>query len=408
MNSPFGHARSQTALWRSLLKSLVGRHSTPFYLFSIAPIQQALEELSQHFGHLPIRHWLSFKTQPLRPLVQWWQQRGLSVEVVSEFEFLAARAEGFAPERILINGPAKHHWLPRHGVRGLNVNFDSLNEAQALAPLAKKLDWTCGVRFLTREEFDPEKPEFATQFGLTPEEAIRAIRKLKHVGVRLETTHFHLRTNVASASIYERALREAAEICRAASFAPRYIDFGGGFPPPNVKTRGGQAVDRDFDLAEMTRVYEQALKLFPEARELWLENGRWMSARSGVLVVKILDLKDRSKIRSLICNGGRTMNALISNWETHDLFTIPQRRGPTALTAVHGPTCMAFDQLARCALPRGLRVGDHLVWMDAGAYHLPWETRFSHGLAAVLWHDGKSVKPVRPREEFAEWWGQWQ
>lgn len=408
MNSPFGHVASLTAFWRSLLKSLVGRHATPFYLFSITPIQHSLAELDRHFGHLPVRHWLSFKTQPLRPLVQWWQQRGLRIEVVSEFEFLAARAEGFAPERILINGPAKHHWLPRYGVRELNVNFDSPGEVQALAPLAKKLDWTCGLRFLTREEFDPEKPEFATQFGLTPDEAVRAIRKLKRSGVRLETTHFHLRTNVASSSIYERALRQVAEICHAASFTPRYLDFGGGFPPPNVKTRGGQAVDKDFALAEMARVYERALKLFPEARELWLENGRWMSARSGVLVVKILDFKDRPKVRSLICDGGRTMNALVSNWETHDLFTIPERRGATVLTAVHGPTCMAFDQLARCPLPRGLRAGDHLVWMDAGAYHLPWETRFSHGLATVLWHDGKSVRPVRPREEFTEWWGQWQ
>ena len=408
MSIPSAHSLHARQFWQPRLQLLIGKQQTPFYLFSIAPIQQALAELDRHFGHLPVRHWLSFKTQPLRPLVQWWRRQGRPVEVVSEFEFLAARAEGFAPERILVNGPAKHHWLPRHGVRGLNVNFDSLNEAQALTSLAKKLDWTCGVRFLTREEFDPEKPEFATQFGLTPDEAIRVIRKLKRAGVRLETAHFHLRTNVASPSIYERALREVAETCRAAGFAPRYIDCGGGFPPPIVETRGGRAVDKDFDLAGMARVYERALKLFHEARELWLENGRWISARSGVLVVKILDLKDRPKVRSLICDGGRTMNALISNWETHDLFTIPERRGPTVLTAVHGPTCMAFDQLVRRPLPRSLRAGDHLVWMDAGAYHLPWETRFSHGLAAVLWHDGQSIKTVRPRENFAGWWGQWQ
>jgi diaminopimelate decarboxylase/aspartate kinase len=288
------------------------------------------------------------------------------------------------------------------------VNFDSLSEAQALAPLATKLDWTCGVRFLTREEFDPERPEFATQFGFTADEAVRVIRKLKRAGVRLEIAHFHLRTNVASAAIYERALREVAGTCRVAGFAPRYIDCGGGFPPPHVRTRGGQLVDKDFGLEEIAGVYERALKLFPGARELWLENGRWVSARSGVLVLKILDLKNRPKVRSLICDGGRTMNALISNWEAHELLTIPRRGGPTVLTAVHGPTCMAFDQLARCPLPSSLRAGDHLVWLDAGAYHLPWETRFSHGLAAVLWHDGKSVKPVRPREQFADWWGQWQ
>src|ERR1044071_2310242 len=104
---------------------MAGKHATPFYLFSILPFQAALNELQSAFSPLPIRHWLSFKTQPLRPLIQWWRKQGRPVEVVSEFEFLAARAEGFPAERILINGPAKHHWLPRHAVERLCVNFDS-------------------------------------------------------------------------------------------------------------------------------------------------------------------------------------------------------------------------------------------------------------------------------------------
>jgi len=403
------HPQSQHSRWRALLTSAHARtHATPFYLFSIAPIQDALRELDQHFGALPIRHWLSFKTQPLRPLVQWWQQQGRDIEVVSEFEFLAARAEGFAPERILINGPAKHRWLPKHAVAGLNVNFDSVSEARALAPLAKELNWRCGIRFLTSEEFDPEKPEFATQFGLTPAEAVIVIRLLRRAKVRLETAHFHLRTNVASAQIYERAVSEVAATCRTANFSPRFVDFGGGFPPENVRTRGSKPVNGQFKLEDMAGVYERTLKLFPGAEEIWLENGRWMSARSGVLVVSILDIKERGNVRTLICDSGRTMNALISNWELHDLFTLPDRRGPTALTAIHGPTCMAFDQLARLPLPRGLRAGDRIVWMEAGAYHLPWETRFSHGLAAVLWHDGTSVTEVRPRESFETWWNQWR
>lgn len=401
-------AATSVEFWKKLSKrSSADSRSTPFYLFSIVPIQEALGELELHFAHLPVRHWLSFKTQPLRPLVQWWREQDRDIEVVSEFEFLATRAEGFPAERILINGPAKQHWLPKHAVRGLNVNFDSVNEARLLAPLAKKLDWRCGIRFLTREEFDPEKPEFATQFGLTPEEAVDVIRLLRRTKVRLETAHFHLRTNVASSHIYERAAKEVAATCRAAEFSPRFVDFGGGFPPSNVRTRGGQAVNAQFNLADMAGVYERTLKLFPDAQEIWLENGRWMSARSGVLVVSILDIKQRGDVRTLICDSGRTMNALISNWELHDIFTLPQRAGPTALTAIHGPTCMAFDQLARVPLPRSLRVGDRLVWKEAGAYHLPWETRFSHGLASVLWHDGETISEVRPREPFKNWWAQW-
>ncbi len=145
-----------------------------------------------------------------------------------------------------------------------------------------------------------------------------------------------------------------------------------------------------------------------EAQELWLENGRWLSARSGVLVVKILDVKERRGMRQLICDGGRTMNALVSVWEQHELLPLARRRGPNMLTAVHGPTCMAFDQLARKPLPASLRPGDHLLWFDAGAYHLPWETRFSHGLAEVWWHEGEKLVRVRPAESFASFAGQLQ
>ena len=221
----------------------------------------------------------------------------------------------------------------------------------------------------------------------------------------METLHFHLRTNVASPEIYERALREAAEFCRATGFSPRQVDCGGGFPPPNVWTRGGQSLDAAFDPGRMAAVYQRARSWFPGLREFWLENGRWLSARSGALVVKVLDVKDRRGMRSLICNGGRTLHALVSTWERHRLFSIPDRRGATQLTTVHGPTCMAFDQLARCQLPHALRPGDHLVWMDAGAYHLPWETKFSHGLAAILWHDGHRVRLVRPAQSFRDWFG---
>jgi len=326
---------------------------------------------------------------------------------VSEFEFQAARKEGFPPGRILLNGPAKHHWLPRHPVRGLCVNFDSPAEVRVLAPLAKRLGWTVGVRLNTREEFDPEAPEYPTQFGMTGGELVEALNVLKRYQVAPQIVHVHLRTNVASATAYGRALTEVAEICRAKRLAPKYVDGGGGFPPRHVLTRGGKPVDAAFRLRAVADVYEHALKRFPSAQEIWLENGRWLSARSGVLVVKVLDVKERRGMRHLICDGGRTLNALVANWEAHALLALPARGGPTCLTTVNGPTCMAFDQLARRPLPRSLRPGDHLVWLDAGAYHLPWETRFSHGLAAVLWHDGRQVKTVRPREDFAQWWRQW-
>jgi diaminopimelate decarboxylase len=225
--------------------------------------------------------------------------------------------------------------------------------------------------------------------------------------LRLETIHFHLRTNVEGAAAYERALAEIVAICRAAEFAPKHLDAGGGYPAPYVRSLKRRPYDEDFRVAAMADVYTRTLKQLPSVREIWLENGRFVTARSGVLVVRVLDIKERGEVRFLICDGGRTLHGLVSTWETHDLFSVPMRRGPRQLTTVCGPTCMAFDQLVRCPLPRSIRAGDALVWMDAGAYHIPWETRFSHGHCAVLWHQDGQIALVRKPQSFEQWWAQW-
>lgn len=418
----FGHPPRVLAFWRRLVRDALATGTpTPFYLFSARPIAEALAELralgseagraSRPRGRAAgprIRHWLSCKTQPVAPLLRWWRKQGRPIEVVSEFEYRATRHEGFVTDDILINGPAKHCWLPRVAVPGMRVNFDSPGELKALLPLAKRLGWRVGLRLRTSLEHDPEHPEFPTQFGFEPGEAMTALQMLTRAGVAAETLHFHLRTNVASAAVYERAIREAHAFCLSANWWPAFLDCGGGLPPRHTFSHDGKEFAADFHLEELADVFTRWLPRFPGLRELWLENGRFLSARSGVLVVTVRDVKERGGLRQLICDGGRTMNAMVSNWEEHGLFSMPRRTGPAALTAVHGPTCMAFDQLTRRALPRSIRAGDRLVWMEAGAYHVPWETRFSHGHAAVLWQENGKLTHAREAESFDAWWKQWR
>ena len=453
----FGHPPETIEFWKRLVNEALSLSTpTPFYLCSALPVAEKISELDAALvaagfqsaianpkSKISFRHWLSLKTQPVAPLLRWWKEQGRPVEVVSEFELRAAFAEGFAPENILVNGPAKHRWLPQFGVgvqalacsgntlkrelqrgaplQNLSVNFDSPVELAALLPLAKKFNWRCGIRVLTDEEFDPESPEFPTQFGFTPDEAVAALKKLLRAKVRVETIQFHLRSNISTVAVYERAIAEVAAVCRAAKFSPQFLDIGGGVPVRQVLSRSGKVFDGEFGLRSFAKMLRQSVKLFPDVREVWLENGRFVSASSAVLVVKILDVKERGgkvesgkresgkqPLRQLICDGGRTMNALTSVWEQHALLPLEERAGSPTLTTVHGPTCMAFDQLARIPLPRSLRAGDHLLWLEAGAYHIPWEMRFSHGHAAVVWHDEKGLRLARERQGFENWWGQWK
>ena len=407
----FGHRPAELRFWRRWVRAaLDDGAATPFFLFSAEPIRAALERLDLLSRALPVpvRHWLSCKTQPVPPLLRWWRRQGRPIEVVSEFEYRAARAAGFPTDLILLNGPAKHGWLPRVAAPGLRVNFDSPNELAALLPLARRFAWRCGVRVRTREEFDPEFPGAPTQFGFDFAGAVAALRQLRRARVRTETVHFHLRTNVASSSVYERAVHEVVAVCRAAGFAPRYLDCGGGLPPAHTRSRAGARFDAGFALDRLVGVLRRAALALPGLEEVWLENGRFLSAGAGVLVVKVLDVKRGGRWRQLICDGGRTLHALVSLWEEHGLLPVPARRGPPVPTVVYGPTCMAFDQLARRSLPAGIRPGDRLVWLEAGAYHLAWETRFSHGTAAVWWHEEGRLWQARTAERFGGAWRRWR
>jgi len=69
---------------------------------------------------------------------------------------------------------------------------------------------------------------------------------------------------------------------------------------------------------------------------------------------------------------------------------------------------MTDDTLGRIELPADVAPGDVLAWLNAGAYHLPWETRFSQGLCAVAWYDeAEHLMLARARECPDQWIDPW-
>lgn len=398
---------SRSDLSTKMLADSVRYFGTPQYLIRWREILHAVEALRTLDSPIPIRHWLSLKTHPVRRLVKQWKGLGKPVEVVSEYELRAVLSEGFPASDVLVNGVAKHHWLGRIDTPDLRVHFDSVEEATVLLEHARNRRWRLGIRLHTTEEYDPDEPEFGTQFGLIRSEALEVIRMIAKTGLELEGVHFHLRSNVDNPQCYRVALEEVAEFCADAGVDPNYVDLGGGFPVHGERGLDGTCLADQFDLDQFQRVLAAVPASLPSVKEIWLENGRYLSARSTELILRVLAVKERPECRYLICDGGRTNHALVSDWEDHDLEIVPDRAGPSRLTTICGPTCMAFDRIARTDLPESVVPGDLVVWRNAGAYHIPWETRFSFGEAAVVWDDGETLTLARPRESFGTWWGRW-
>lgn len=383
-------APPQLDVWRALTRAAVDRFGTPCYVARWPPVDAAAAVLENLSVRVPIRCWLSFKTHPLPALARRWVHSGRGVEVVSEHELATVLEQGCPTDRILVNGVAKHHWLPRWDAPDLRVHFDSPTEVRELAPVAARRRWRVGVRIHAPDERDARDPHFSGQFGMTGGEAEASLSDLRAAGCAIDSVHFHLGQQRLAAGSFTRAVVHVRSICQRANVEPRVVDCGGGLPT------GDDAAGALSDLGDAIRAAE---RLFPQLEEVWLENGRFVTEGSTVLAVRVLDCKERDECRYLICDGGRTNHALAADKGLHPMFAVPHRDGPVKLTTVCGPTCMTDDVLARLPLPDDIIAGDVLVWTNAGAYHLPWETRFSHGLCAVIWsgHDA-AIELVRDHE----------
>lgn len=384
-------------MWQALATQSAAMFGTPLYLSRWRPVRERVAALESHVDTARVRSWLSFKTHPVVPLTTAWIQTGRGVEVTSEFEMVAVLSAGCPVEQLLVNGVAKHTWLDRYAFARLRVHFDSVHEAEALMETAVRQRWRVGLRCHVPAERDRLEPRFGGQFGLSWKEAMRVAAACASAGVEIEGLHFHLGQGRRRDGDYGRSIDYLVRLCRATGIAPRYVDCGGG-----LHTGAGA----EATLADLARAVERARRALPTLREIWLETGRHLTEQSAALVVRVLDVKARRECRYVICDGGRTNHALAADTERHPMLVVPDRPGPRSLTTIAGPTCMTDDRLGRVMLPDSTGPGDLIVWLDAGAYHLPWETRFSQGLCAVVWADETDALSLARARETPDAWSQ--
>ena len=391
--------RLDLVAWSRLAEQAAARFGTPCYLSRWSPVQRMLETQERSAGTLPVRSWLSFKTHPVLHLAHEWIRSGRGVEVVSEAEFVAVRGLGCPVGQLLVNGVAKHRWLGRYLAPGLQVHFDSLRETTELLPEAAAQGWRVGLRCHVPAERDARDPRFGGQFGMSEAEILEAHRYLQGAGVAIDGVHFHLGQGARHARAYRESVEYVMGLCERIGLAPRYLDCGGGVDHASSPAAA---------FADLASAIDGAARRLPSLREVWVENGGYVTRGSAALLVRVLDSKDRPEGRYLICDGGRTNQALDADNGPHHMLALPTRTGRLVETTVCGPTCMTDDRLARVKWPDGIAPGDLVVWLDAGAYHLPWETRFSHGLGAVVWADASErLTLARPRETAEQWSSTW-
>jgi diaminopimelate decarboxylase/aspartate kinase len=335
------------------------------YVYDLATVDAAIDALQ---GVRAIDRWAYAMKANWHPqILRRVTSRGFALECVSqgELEHAFASVPDLAPERVLFTpnfAPrAEYEFGFRRGVR---VTLDNLYPLKAWPEV-----------FAGREIFVRVDPGVGrghhhhvrtagahSKFGVPTGEIEELAALARSVGVAVVGLHAHTGSGIFNVANWT----ETGELL--AGLAARFpqvavVDLGGGLGVPDRADHG------DVDLAALDRGVAGLREKFPHIA-FWMEPGRFLVARAGVLVARVTQLKGKGDLRYVGIATG--MNSLIRPalyGAHHEVVNLTRLEEPaTELVNVVGPICETADELATdCWLPP-CREGDVLLIDTCGAY----------------------------------------
>ena len=371
------HVTHQTVVPRSFIKDLrsinVDQLATPASIFfestaseHFAKAQRIAEKLTQ--PRLQVSNAYSMKTNPDERLLKAALESGFYAEAISLLEVQKALKVGFKEKQIIMNGPAK--WWRSETVptgKFYSIFCDSVEElGRVIGEVESGHIETevLGVRLRT--------PNIPSRFGIpvdTPEvfeRLIKSVGEIPHhcrIGI-----HFHMASsNVGVGNwwhLFESMLRWCSSIEALSGRLIECLDIGGGWFPDEI----------DNDSSDR---YEKAIDRLPEylssVTQIISEPGKALAQPSMALAMRILEIrKYAGKIGEVVMDGSIAELPMHFFYPHRTLYRdergewMPLGRGETVLL---GRLCMEHDIVATDVdLPRSAKVGDVLIFCDAGAY----------------------------------------
>jgi len=210
-----------------------------------------------------------------------------------------------------------------------------------------------------------------SKFGIPLFEINELSKLTAEIGVDVVGIHAHSGSGVQDPEAW-RAV--AAELVGVAQRFPGVtaIDLGGGL---GVAEKPG---DRPFDVARMDELLTEVRASYPQY-EIWLEPGRYLVARAGVLLTHVTQVKGKRDMRYV--GVGTGMNSLIRPalyGAYHEIVNLTRAdETPSETATIVGPICETGDRLGTDRLLPPSQEGDVMLIANAGAYGFVMSSRYN-------------------------------
>ena len=316
----------------------------------------------------------SLKTSPTIHHIENAQKAGFLMECISQLEVHRALSLGAQPAQVILNGPGKFWPLTREPVTGLHMVFaDSVEEFHRLIE-RPEMALCLGARI--------SLPKLNSRFGIPVDEFDNFKQLLAGIS-KMKTRnklgfHFHMPSWLIGVNRWKTAFESILTWCQAVEqltgVVVRHLDFGGGFYPGDLVS---------LNLRWVQESINQAL---PNVEAVYFEPGRSLTQEGEILISRVLSVRKKtSRHPAEIVVDASVAELPLAQTYPHRLFyrtadAMKIQNFESGDSRILGRICMESDILASgIDVPENLKIGDLVVFGDAGAYERSMSYEFGRG-----------------------------
>ncbi len=393
---------------------------TPVYIYSKATLLDHFEKIKKAFAKLDTTICYSIKACGNINILKILAEAGSGFDIVSGGELYRAAQAGADMKKVVFAGVGKTDEeitaALKAGVGYFNIESEA--ELENLIALAEKTGIKTKAALRVNPDIDPKTHKYITtgtketKFGVDIERAEKVFAQYgKNDYVGLCAIHVHLGSGGKTIDPYREAVEKIlplVEKLRDKGFKIEALDLGGGYGADYQTDTVPTAADYADGIVPLLK--DKNLKLI-------LEPGKSIVANAGIMLTKVLYLKQGGRKKFVIVDAG--MNDLIRPslyeafhfiWpaKVEEKFTHLKRTEKLDIKGLEfvdivGPICEGTDFFAKDRAIPPVKRGDLISIFTAGAYGFTMASNYNARLLpAEVLVDGKNFKVIRKRQTYKD------
>ena len=390
------------------LTALADEVGTPVYVYSEATLRRHFRVFADAFSGTDALVAYSVKANSNIAVLKVLASEGAGADVVSGGELARALRAGIEPQKIVFSGVGKSRDEIEAALDAgiLQFNVESAPELSAIDTIAqaKKMKAPIALRVNPdvaaggHKKISTGKKE--DKFGVAWGEARNLYAAARTMnGIAVQGVDIHIGSQIDDLAPFEAAFNKVAGLIadlRTDGCTIDTLDLGGGLGIPYGE--GSVPPHPDEYAALIKRVTA------PLGVRLVFEPGRMIAGNSGILLSRVIYVKEGEAKKFLIIDAG--MNDLVrpAMYDAyHDIWPVAESTTEKTDYDVVGPVCETGDLFARDRALPPIKDGDLVALMSAGAYGAVQASQYNtRPLIPEVLVNGSKYSVIRRRPTFDE------